>query len=828
MGRRTIDFGIDLGTTNSEIACMHNGEVRVLKNNYEEEFTPSVVRLTDKGEVIVGRKAYERHVSDPENTFIEFKRWMGTHQTGQSKASGRSLTPEQMSAEVLKNLRATARNSYDEDVIAAVITVPCNFEDIQCEATKRAAKLAGIQYSPLLQEPVAASIAYGFLEKMPKGYWAVYDLGGGTFDIAIMSAKDGRLTVVDHCGDNYLGGKDFDWRVVERFIHPILSKEYNLPGLNRTDGNYKSLNAILKAESEKAKIELSSSEVADITIFTGGARVSDKDGKVIDITIPISRKQYEGLIDDYVVKTVDLFKEALKKQQLSSADIANILLVGGPTKTPFIRQRLKDALGIPVEVRINPLTVVAQGAAIYAASQMLPNELVVRDKSKVALKLSFSPMTVEQDTLVAGKIENAQTGWQVQIRRIDGHWQSGLVGLQNGAFAINVPLSERKLNSFEVSMVDSNGNSIPCDPSAFTITQGISVGEAPLTRSIGLELEDGSFDKILERGVVLPARSKMKTYKASKTIRPNEQGDLIKIIVREGESEFAKRNRYVGELIINGSMIMRTVPENEKIDIILSVDKDRKVKASAYIECVDKNFDDIIVNKVSPKPDAQKLSNEFKQENVRYDEIKGKIQGSSNSDLVERLKDEHITSKIQELQSDIQAAKGGDPDAAEKADRRLKDLQITLDSLEVMTRWPALIQLYNEVVAVVKELVDSYGKEQEKEHFEALKNECNKAVEAKDVKKLEHSIDEMKTLRWQILFAQPGFWVGAFQEVKSGNVVYSDPDKAKSLMSEGGIALQRQDIESLKSIMWQLWGLMPSEAQEDIQNKVSDAGIRRL
>ena len=250
---------------------------------------------------------------------------------------------------MLKNLRGTARNSYDEDVIAAVITVPCNFEDIQCEATKRAAKLAGIQYAPLLQEPVAASVAYGFIENMPKGYWVVYDLGGGTFDIAIMSAKDGRLTVVDHCGDNYLGGKDFDWRIVERFIHPILSREFNLPDLNRTNMAYHSLNSVLKAECEKAKIELSNSDRSEVTI---DSRYKDKDGKEISINIPITRKQYEDLIEDYVVKTVDLFKSALKQQQLLPSDIGSILLVGGPTKTPIIRQRLKDELGIPVEFRL--------------------------------------------------------------------------------------------------------------------------------------------------------------------------------------------------------------------------------------------------------------------------------------------------------------------------------------------------------------------------------------------------------------------------------------------------------------------------------------------
>jgi len=147
----------------------------------------------------------------------------------------------------------------------AVITVPCNFETVQCEATQRAATLAGIKYAPLLQEPIAASVAYGFLEKMPKGYWIVFDLGGGTFDVAIMSAKEGRLSVVDHCGDNYLGGNDFDWKIIENIIHPVLNKEYNLPNLGRSE-EYRMLNAVLKNAAEEAKIELSVRDEASIIV----------------------------------------------------------------------------------------------------------------------------------------------------------------------------------------------------------------------------------------------------------------------------------------------------------------------------------------------------------------------------------------------------------------------------------------------------------------------------------------------------------------------------------------------------------------------------------
>src|SRR3989338_6431299 len=350
MSRRTIDFGIDLGTTNSEIAILEKGEVRVFKNNKREEFTPSSVRIDDKGTIFVGRKAYERLEDDPENTVAEFKRWMGTQQCKEFKSTRKTMSPEELSAEVLKDLKTTAKSNLhsEGEIDAAVITVPCNFEIVQCEATQRAAKLAGIKHAILLQEPIAASIAYGFLEKMPKGYWVVFDLGGGTFDVAIMAAKEGSLRVVDHCGDNYLGGKDFDWKIVEEIVYPALKKEYNLPGLGRS-AEYMTLNAVLKHAAEEAKIELSAAESADIIIHSVRETLKDKNGKSIDISIPITRDQFNAIIEEYVEKSIQLFKKALQNQNLSPSDISQLILVGGPTQIPYLRNRLKNEFHIPTD-----------------------------------------------------------------------------------------------------------------------------------------------------------------------------------------------------------------------------------------------------------------------------------------------------------------------------------------------------------------------------------------------------------------------------------------------------------------------------------------------
>lgn len=833
MGRRTIDFGIDLGTTNSEIACIQNGEVRVFKNYRNEEATPSAVLIDNKGTIIVGRKAYDRHVDDPDNTVIEFKRWMGTQQVKEFKATGSRMTAEELSAEVLKDLKVTAksRSSDEDDIVAAVITVPCNFEDIQCDATQRAAKLAGIKYAPLLQEPIAASIAYGFLERMPKGYWVVYDLGGGTTDIAIMSAKEGRLSVVEHCGDNYLGGKDFDWKIVERIVYPTLSKAYDLPNLGRSS-EYAALNAILKKESELARIELSQRESADINIFTGGARVTDKSGKVIDLSIPIKRSEYEHLIEEDVDKTIVLFEQALKNQGLSSGDVNQLLLVGGPTLTPYVRHKLKDKFNIPIDYKIDPLTVVAQGAAIFAASQLMPDELTKRDRTKVFIKLSYDPMTTADETMVGGKVEPKEGGvvpggMQVQIDRVGGDWQSGKIPVKNGAFLTNVSLLARKLNVFNVLLLDEQGNRVMCEPETFSITQGISIAEPPLIRSIGVELEDGTFDKIVMKGTSLPSRSKPFTYQTSREVRPGESSDMLNIHVKEGESGIAKRNRHLGTLSITGEKVRRAIPEDSKIEIVICVDKSREVTAEAYIESLDQKFKGILGNKIAPKPDPDLLSNDLKKEEDRLAELKRDVQRTGDSSLQHKLGDANVESKIDEIRNDLQAAKGGDPDAVEKVDRRIKDLQILLDPLEHLAEWPAELAKFNGIYKDCENTVNAYGNNDDKDRLETLRKEADKVITDKDTKKLQKITEEMIQIYWGILFRQDGFWINVFQDIKNKPMNYSNKMQAQELIKEGNMALQRQDLESLKTIVGQLWELMPKEKQEEVGKRVSDSGLRK-
>lgn len=836
MGRRSIDFGIDLGTTNSEIAYLEKGDIRVFKNYKREEFTPSVVRIDEKGTVIVGRNAYKRLEDDSENTVAEFKRWMGTQQAKEFKMSGKKMSAEELSSEILKDLKITAKANLpnEEDVSSAVITVPCNFEIVQCEATQRAAKLAGIKHAPLLQEPIAASIAYGFLEKMPKGYWIVFDLGGGTFDVAIMVAKEGRLSVVDHSGDNYLGGKDFDWKIVEEIIYPSLQQEYNLPGLGRTS-SYSALNAVLKHAAEEAKIELSAREKTDIVIHPLET-MKDKSGKIIDISIPIKRDQFDSIIEGYVDKSIELFKKTLRNQNLSPVDINQLILVGGPTQIPYIRRRLKDEFKIPTDHKIDPLTVVAQGAAVFAASQLIPEALVQRDQSKAYIELKYNPMTIEIDTPVGGKIQlssgsaSLSDNAKVQISSVNGDWQSGMIEVKNNAFFTKVTLREKKVNTFQIALLDKNGNKIPVEPDTFSINQGISVGEPPLIRSIGVELKDDSFSKHVVKGSALPARSKPTTYRTTRAVTPGQTEDVLNIHIREGESIIASRNRHLGTLTITGEMIRRPIPQNSEIEIIINVDKSRIVTAEAFIPLMqDQKFKEVIQNKLSPKLEPDDILLSLEEEEKRLEKIKDEIGSASDQALDQKLIEAKIDARIDEIKKEIKAAKGGDPDAVEKADRRVKELKEAMDPIEYLTRWPSTVNRFNGIYNDCQEVADSYGDMDDKDQLGSLKKEADQAISIKDGKRLGKITEEITALRWAMLFKQPGFWVSAFQEIKKKPPVgFTNQSRATELIEEGSMALQRQDLDSLKSIMFELWSLIPQDEQETISERVSDSGIKKV
>jgi molecular chaperone DnaK len=395
-------IGIDLGTTNSCVAVMEGTQPRVIENAEGARTTPSIVAFTDDGERLVGQPAKRQAVTNPERTFFAIKRLIGrTFDDPMTKkdmglvpykiikgpngdawveADGKQYSPSQISAFTLQKMKETAEAHLGQPVTQAVITVPAYFNDAQRQATKDAGKIAGLEVMRIINEPTAAALAYG-LDKKKAGMIAVYDLGGGTFDVSILEIGDGVFEVKSTNGDTFLGGEDFDMRLVE-YLAAEFKKDQ---GIDLTKD--KLALQRLKEAAEKAKIELSSATQTEINLPYITADASGPK----HLALKLSRAKFESLVDDLVQKTVEPCRKALKDAGLSAGEIDEVVLVGGMTRMPKIQDVVKQFFGKEPHKGVNPDEVVAIGAAIQAG--------VLQGDVKDVLLLDVTPLSLGIETL---------------------------------------------------------------------------------------------------------------------------------------------------------------------------------------------------------------------------------------------------------------------------------------------------------------------------------------------------------------------------------------------------------------------------------------------
>ena len=394
-------IGIDLGTTNSCVAVMEGKNPKVIENAEGMRTTPSIVAFTDDGERLVGQPAKRQAVTNPEKTIFAVKRLIGRRyddpmvekdkklvpykivraSNGDAwvEADAKTYSPSQISAFILQKMKETAEAYLGQKVEQAVITVPAYFNDAQRQATKDAGKIAGLEVLRIINEPTAAALAYG-LDKQKTGTIAVYDLGGGTFDISILEIGDGVFEVKSTNGDTFLGGEDFDMRLVN-YLADEFQKEQGID-LRRD----KLALQRLKESAEKAKIELSSTTQTEINLpFI----TADQSGPK-HLTMKLTRAKFEALVDDLVQKTIGPCRQALKDAGISAAEINEVVLVGGMTRMPKVQEVVKQLFGKEPHKGVNPDEVVAIGAAIQAG--------VLQGDVKDVLLLDVTPLSLGIET----------------------------------------------------------------------------------------------------------------------------------------------------------------------------------------------------------------------------------------------------------------------------------------------------------------------------------------------------------------------------------------------------------------------------------------------
>ncbi|MBD9359437.1 Hsp70 family protein [Methylomonas fluvii] len=348
-----IIIGIDLGTTNSEVAIVENGKVTVIADN-GHKILPSFVGLDDNGEILVGASARNQYLIYPERTVKSIKRLMG--QDTRVTMAGQAYTPQEISAIILKRLKAIAEAYVGRSIAKAVITVPAYFSDAQRQATREAGEIAGLEVVRMINEPTAAALVYG-AGQLDAKRMLVYDLGGGTFDVSVVNVQSGVVEVLASHGDNHLGGDDFDQLIVERILAHI-RQQFGI----EVEPHGKAMARIVRA-AEQAKLVLSDEPYATIE----EEYLLERQGTPLHLTLELARSEYEDLIADHINATLDATHIALKGAKLIASDIDEIILVGGSTRTPCIRERLFEEFGFEPHGEVDPDLCVAMGAAMQAA-----------------------------------------------------------------------------------------------------------------------------------------------------------------------------------------------------------------------------------------------------------------------------------------------------------------------------------------------------------------------------------------------------------------------------------------------------------------------------
>ena len=826
-----LKYGIDLGTTNSAIAVIEKGESIIIKSEIQKDTMPSCLGYNKRKSLSVGDRAFNQLNLDKlkalkdghsmsSNIFIEFKRTMGSDKKYHSSFMEADFSSEELSAEVLKKLKSFVQN---DNLKSVVITIPAMFNDNQKSATQKAAELAGFSQVELLQEPIAAAMAYGLDEKVKDGQILIFDFGGGTFDVCLVNVEDGIMQVKDTEGDNWLGGKNLDNAIVDKILIPYLEDNFSIQSFLDSEIKNNLLKHALKVKAEEIKINLSFSKSYDVISNLGEYPEDDK-GEEIELDFEVTHDDMIAVLGPVFQKAVDISKDVLNRNKITGDSLNSLILVGGPTFSPVLRKLLSAQICNP-DTSVDPMTVVARGAAIYASQFDVDESILdeVRDVTKIQLELSYESQTVETEEMLVVKLNKAKTKGDipskvfVNVKRSDGGWESNKVEVDETGDIVDLVLREGKPNNYELFLTNETGDDLPCEPKQFTIIQGVKPGNATLAYSYGVELlgDNGkaNFYTIpgLEKGQTMPANGEKSGLKTLKNIRPGSS-DEINISIYQGTSDAegtrANNQTWVSTARLTGHDIGKLLPKGSEVNLFLEVVKDGVYNLSIDIPYLNDTVEKTFERQEQRGEDDNWFTEQFKN-------IETEIAAFENeNDTFDKDRLEKIKTNIKESKAEFESRKS-DYDTRMKVRDDIRKQFTALDNLTNVSAWPIAEQELKTTFYELETKIASIDDSSTISAFDSLKRRMDIVLTNQDVVEAKELKSDMGALYVQILDNEHGveLFISILMNLNDDfdSQPWSDRSQARTILNTAmKEVMANPNRERALSYCQQLWRLLPN------------------
>ncbi|NCS88150.1 MAG: hypothetical protein AUK34_14930 [Ignavibacteria bacterium CG2_30_36_16] len=738
-----LRYGIALTNDQLTIARMENGEPVTKKTDTLRDAMPLFVSFNKKGSVTVGDAAKNCEKNDrlianksvvvsATNTFSGFLRTIGTDKKYASSNVNKEFSSEELLAECFKKAKTFV---FDEELNSAVITVPSKFTINQKTAILNAAKLADYKQIELLQEPIAASMAYGIDSSNKDGLWLVFNFGDGAFDAALLKVEDGIINVIDTEEDNYLGGKNIDYAIVDEILIPYLQKNFSIDSIINDNVKREVLRDSIKHYAEETKIQLNSNHSHSILTDLGDITGEDDKGTEFELDISITQEDLLKVVSPIFHKAIGICKELLNRNNIAGGNLGALILVGRQTYSPILREMLKEQVTEKIDTSCDPMSVVAKGAALYAST--IDSEIaddVQFELSPIYLQVGYEATTIENEEFVTLKILKEKTEATIpdkcftELVRCDRVWSSGKIAIDEKGEVLEVALNSGKTNRFKINLYDNFGNKLFCYPNEFSIIQGQKVGSTTLPYNIGIEIKSKASGKIvfrpikgLEKNQSTPAFGIINGIKTDKDIFPGDISTFIKIPIYQGdygaEGSRVIYNEHVFDIVISGENLPSFLPAGSDIDITIKVDKSERVFISAFFPCLNYTEEVIIPETVQKEIDAKWLETEISKAKQTLNII------NQECDFADKDSLNKLSNELTELEKLLEQG-GSDYDCRKQVIDNLRRILRKLDDIQDSI-FPCNTDFNKEIEELKTSLVNSLqeehiGLEIFNEHFDFL------------------------------------------------------------------------------------------------------------